>query len=50
MLLTGSPALNGELPGPLGGVDGVAPGGATHVELRGGWLGGGSGAIDAPDF
>ena len=36
MLLTGSPALSGELPGPLGGVEGIAPGGATHVELRGG--------------
>ena len=49
MLLTGA-ALSGELAGELGGAEGEDPGGATQVELLGGWLGGGSGKSDAPGF
>jgi hypothetical protein len=41
----------GELAGALGGAEGEEPGGATQVELLGGWLGGdGSGKSDAPGF
>jgi hypothetical protein len=44
-------ALSGELAGALGGVEGEVPGGATQVELLGGWLAGaGSGKSDAPGF